>query len=90
MLNILVEIFVYTNERTKMTKRLYRSEKNKMIAGVCAGLGDYFDVDFTLVRLIFVALGLLTAIFPMVIFYIVAWIVIPLGDENKSKIEKKS
>lgn len=73
-----------------MTKKLYRSEKNKMIAGVCAGLGDYFDVDFTLVRLIFVALGLVTAIFPMVIFYIVAWIVIPLGDENQSKIEKKS
>ena len=73
-----------------MTKKLYRSEKNKMIAGVCAGLGDYFDVDFTLVRLIFVALGLLTAIFPMVIFYIVAWIVIPLGDENQSKTKKKS
>ncbi len=73
-----------------MTKKLYRSEKNKMIAGVCAGLGDYFDVDFTLVRLIFVALTLVTAIFPMVIFYVVAWIVIPLEDGNQSKIEKKS
>jgi len=72
-----------------MTKKLYRSEKNKMIAGVCAGLGDYFDVDFTLVRLIFVALTLVTAILPMVIFYIVAWIVIPLADENQSKIKKK-
>jgi phage shock protein C len=88
--NILPDIFVYINEKAKMTKKLYRSEKNKMIAGVCAGLGDYFDVDFTLVRLIFVALGLLTAVFPMVIFYIVAWIVIPLGDEEQSKIEKKS
>lgn len=68
-----------------MTKKLYRSEKSKMIAGVCAGLGDYFDVDFTLVRLIFVALTLLTAIFPMLVFYLVAWIVIPLADETQSK-----
>jgi phage shock protein C len=72
-----------------MTKKLYRSEKNKMIAGVCAGLGDYFDVDFTLVRLIFVALTLVTAIFPMLIFYIVAWIVIPLSDESRSTNNKK-
>ena len=61
----------------KMAKQLTRPEKNKMIGGVCAGLGEYFDVDFTLVRLIFVALALVTAIFPMVIFYVVAWIVIP-------------
>ena len=60
-----------------MTKRLTRSEANKMIGGVCAGFGEYFDIDFTLVRLIFVALGLLTAVFPMLIFYIIAWIVIP-------------
>ncbi len=73
-----------------MTKKLYRSEKNKMIAGICAGLGDYFDVDFALIRLIFVALALLTAIFPMLIFYIVAWIVIPLSDERQPSDKKKS
>jgi phage shock protein C len=61
-----------------MAKQLTRSEENKMIGGVCAGFGEYFDIDYTLVRLIFVALGLLTAIFPMLIFYIVAWIVIPI------------
>ena len=60
-----------------MAKRLTRSEENKMIGGVCAGLGDYFDIDHTLVRLIFVALGLLTVLFPMFVFYVVAWIVIP-------------
>ncbi len=71
-----------------MTKKLYRSEKNKMIAGVCAGLGDYLEVDFTLVRLIFVALTLVTAIFPMLIFYVIAWIIIPLSDEGRSKNSK--
>jgi phage shock protein C len=65
-----------------MNKKLYRSEKNKMIAGVCAGLGEYFEIDFTVVRLVFVALALMTAIFPMVIFYLIAWIVIPLANEN--------
>lgn len=65
-----------------MEKKLLRSEKNKMIGGVCAGFGEYFDIDYTLVRLIFVALALMTAIFPMLIFYIVAWIVIPV-DKKK-------
>ncbi len=61
-----------------MAKKLTRLEKDKMIGGVCAGFGEYFDIDITLVRLIFVALALVTAIFPMLIFYVVAWIVIPL------------
>jgi len=39
------------------TKRLYRSEDDRMIAGVCAGLADYVDIDPTIVRLLFV-LGL--------------------------------
>lgn len=63
-----------------MAKKLVRSKKNKMIGGVCAGFGEYLDVDYTLIRLAFVALALMTAIFPMLIFYIIAWIVIPVGE----------
>ena len=63
-----------------MAKKLTRSEENKMIGGVCAGFGDYFDIDYTLVRLIFVALGLMTVLFPMLVFYVVAWIVIPSAE----------
>ncbi len=65
-----------------MAKKLTRSEENKMIGGVCAGLGNYFDIDFTLVRLIFVALGLVTVLFPMIIFYVIAWIVIPAAEKK--------
>ncbi len=75
-----------------MAKQLLRSEKNKMIGGVCAGLAEYFDIDSSLVRLIFVALTLVTAVFPMLIFYIVAWIVIPLPDvttDTSKKVRKK-
>ena len=39
-------------------KRLYRSRTERMIAGVCGGLADYFDVDPTLIRLAFVLLVL--------------------------------
>jgi len=73
-----------------MAKKLFRSEKKKMMGGVCGGLGSYFDIDVSLVRLIFVALTLMTAILPMVIFYVIAWIVIPIEEEitNVSKTSK--
>lgn len=61
-----------------MNKRLYRSATDKMIAGVCAGLAEYFQLDPTVVRLIAVLLLLLTGIFPLVIFYLIAAVVIPV------------
>lgn len=38
-------------------KKLYRSRENAMLAGVCGGIGEYFDIDPTLVRLAWVVLG---------------------------------
>ena len=58
-----------------MEKRLYRSSSNKMVAGVCGGLGEYFDVDPTLVRVIFIVLTLSTGVFG--IGYLLAWIIVP-------------
>ncbi len=58
-------------------KRLYRSDTNKKIAGVCGGLGEYFEVDPTVIRLGVVVLGLATGILPFFIGYIVAWIIVP-------------
>ncbi len=66
-----------------MAKKLQRSQQQKMIGGVCGGLGEYFEIDATLVRLIFVGIGLLTAFFPVIIFYIVAWIVVPVEKSSK-------
>jgi len=68
-----------------MAKQLYRSQQKKMLGGVCGGLSDYFDIDVSLIRLIFVAVGLITALFPMFIFYVIAWIVIPQEAELSSK-----
>jgi len=68
-----------------MAKKLYRSKADKMIGGVCAGLAEYFDLDLNLVRLLFVALTLLTALVPMLVFYIIAWIIVPAKEESKKK-----
>ena len=65
-----------------MAKKLYRSKTKKMIAGVCGGLADYLDIDVNLMRLLFVAIALLTALLPMVIFYIIAWIIVPMEEES--------
>jgi len=57
-------------------KRLYRSIKDRKIAGVCGGMAEYFDVDPTVVRLLW-ALTLIFGILPSIIAYIICWIVIP-------------
>jgi phage shock protein C len=65
-----------------MTKRLSRSSSNKVIAGICGGLGDHFDVDPTLIRLIAVV-GALASIGGIVLFYVIAWIVIPQAEPGE-------
>jgi phage shock protein PspC (stress-responsive transcriptional regulator) len=58
-------------------KNLYRSSTNKKIAGVCGGLADYFNVDATIIRVIFVIL-LLPGGLPGLIPYLILWAVMPL------------
>jgi len=53
------------------TQRLYRSDTDKKLVGVCGGIGVYFEVDSTLIRLSWVVLTVLTGIFPGIIAYIV-------------------
>ena len=55
--------------------RLYRSKTNRIIAGVCGGLGDYFKVDPTLIRLLWVLLTLSGG--AGLVAYIIAWAIIP-------------
>ena len=62
-----------------MDKRLCLSSKNKIIAGVCGGIAEYFRVDPTLVRIIFALLTLMTYGGPIVL-YIVCWAVMPMGE----------
>ena len=57
-------------------KKLVRSN-NKIIAGVCGGIAEYFDVDPTLIRVVYAALTLFTAGFPGVILYIIMMLLMP-------------
>lgn len=50
-----------------------------MIAGVCAGIARYFDLDPTIVRVGFVLLSLLSAAFPGILVYFILWLVMPEG-----------
>lgn len=59
-----------------MNKRLIRSVNDRIFAGVCGGLAEYFDFDPVLVRIAYAFLTLFTA-FSGLIFYIVLWIVMP-------------
>lgn len=56
------------------TKKLYRSRSNRMIAGVCSGLAEYFNIDPTIVRVLFVVFGLTGS---GVLAYIVALLIMP-------------
>lgn len=58
-------------------KRLYLSSTDSKIFGVCGGIGETYDIDPTLIRLALVFICLATALLPVVITYLLAWIIIP-------------
>jgi phage shock protein C len=66
----------------KQPKRLYRSRKDRKIAGVCGGIAEYFNIDPVIVRVIAVLL-LLPGGFPGLIPYIVLWIIVPENPRQK-------
>jgi len=59
------------------TRKLTKSLSNKMVAGVCGGIAEYFDVDPTLVRVGYVLLTLLSTGFPGILVYIILAFVMP-------------
>jgi phage shock protein PspC (stress-responsive transcriptional regulator) len=59
--------------------RLTRSS-NKMIAGVCAGIAEYFGWEVTLFRVVYVIVSILSVAFPGILVYLVLWVVMPRPD----------
>ena len=68
------------------TKVLVRSRKGRMVAGICAGLADYFGVDVTLVRVIVAVIAVITG-GAGVLAYLVAWAIIPEEGDKYSIAE---
>ncbi len=84
-----------------MANKLYRSTTDKMLGGVAGGLAEYFNIDATIVRVLFIVVTLLGG--GGILAYIILWIVVPekpyqipkmpdsgSGDENKDKNNLKS
>ena len=69
-------------------KKLYRSTDDRWLAGVCGGLANYFNVDVTLVRVIFVILALVGL--GGVLIYLVLWVIVPPEptEEEQAMIDK--
>ena len=72
-----------------MSKKLSRSEKNKVVGGVAGGLGEYFDIDPTVIRLIFVLITFAGG--SGVLIYLILWLIIPskgnTGDLTEETIK---
>lgn len=60
-----------------LPRRMVRPRANRTIAGVCAGMAHYLETDVTLVRLIWALVTLVSGIFPGVIVYALAWVIVP-------------
>ena len=63
-------------------KKIHLSNTNKKLAGICGGIGETFDIDPTIVRLVFIFIALVTAIIPSLILYLVGWLIIPSISET--------
>jgi phage shock protein C len=61
----------------KNIKKLYRSDENKNLAGIIGGVGEYFEVDPVLLRLIFLIIAIMSGILPAIIVYLIAILIIP-------------
>ena len=62
-----------------MDKRLYKSDTNKVFAGVCGGIGEYFNIDPTIVRILWIA-GIFLSLGTGVLAYLLCWLLIPNPD----------
>ena len=62
-------------------RRLLRSTRHKMFAGVCGGIGEYLDIDPTVVRVVYVLVTVFTALVPGLLAYVIMIFLVPRDDE---------
>jgi phage shock protein PspC (stress-responsive transcriptional regulator) len=66
----------------EVSRPLRRSRTNRLIAGVVGGLAEYFRVDPTLLRVIYVVGSIVSAAFPGMLVYVLLWLLIPEADDQ--------
>jgi phage shock protein PspC (stress-responsive transcriptional regulator) len=62
------------------TKKLYRSNDNRWLAGVCGGIAEYFDLDPTLIRVLFILFGFVVG--GGLVIYLILWLIMPQAPED--------
>ncbi len=68
--------------KTSHSRRLYRNPKDRIIGGVCSGIGNYFDIDPVIIRLIFAILFLTAGV--GLLAYLIAWIIVPAAPDTET------
>ena len=71
------------DELISLDRPLRRTRDERVVAGVCGGLAEWLGWDVTLVRLLYVAVSILSTAFPGILVYIVLWILIPEEREER-------
>ncbi|MFC1733497.1 PspC domain-containing protein [candidate division KSB1 bacterium] len=71
-----------------VTQKVYRSREDRMIGGVCGGLGEYFDTDSTILRLGWFAITIFSGVIPGVLIYISALFIIPRKSSPERSLQK--
>ncbi len=66
------------------SRPLRRSSTNRQVAGVVGGLAEYFNVDPTLLRVIYVVVSIVSAAFPGLLVYLLLWLLIPPADDSRT------
>lgn len=62
-------------------QRLVRSERFKILGGVCGGIAQFLGWDVTIVRLLYIIVSIASAAFPGILVYIILWIIMPTESE---------
>lgn len=77
------KIVIKENNKKEITRSLYRSSEHKIIGGVSYGMGEYFKLDPTLIRILFILLTFFGGV--GIILYLVLWVVLPDKDNSEQE-----
>ncbi len=69
-----------------VTKQLRRSRNDKVLGGVCGGIGEYFDIDPIIIRILWIVVALFAG--TGLLIYLILWILIPMEEEDKAEFRE--
>ncbi len=84
-----VKTYIKTNHNPKSMNKLYKSNDNNVFSGVCGGIGEYFDIDPVIIRIIFILFAIFTVFIPTLLVYIILIIIIPNKPKGPINITPK-